>query len=441
MRSGTNGDPGRYHSHGLDFLAPGVVRRNLMRGRALFVTSNFPRWLGDSTTPFVLDLARDLKDLGWEIDVLAPHAPGARRREVMEGVRVERFRYLWPESLETVCYGGGALINLRDQPSNLLKLPFLVGAELLETLERARSRRYRVIHSHWILPQGFVGSIAAKANRIPHIVTVHGGDIFALRGSVLNAFKRFSLHQADAVTVNSSTTRAAVAKVAPRVKEMHQIPMGVGTDADPPTDLVSEIRGRFRRGNGPLIVFAGRMVPEKGVEDLIRAVALLVPRTPDVSVMLLGEGQHRSRMMSLATDLGFADRIHFLGWVPPADVAAHLAAGDVFVAPSRRARNGWMEAQGLSLVEAMSVALPVIATRTGGIGDAVKEGQTGLLVPERSPPAIAAAVERLSRDRELTERLGQGAQQLARGRYSRKEVALRFSRLFDDVIGQEVGRS
>lgn len=404
------------------------------------MTSNFPRWPGDSTTPFVLHLARDLKDLGWDIDVLAPHAPGARRREVIEGVRVQRFRYLWPESLETVCYGGGALVNLRDQPSNLLKLPFLVGAELLGTLERARSRRYSVIHSHWILPQGFVGTIAAKANRIPHIVTVHGGDIFALRGSVLNAFKRVSLHQADAVTVNSSATRAAVTRIAPRVKEMHQIPMSVGTDANPPADLVSEIRGRFRRGDGPLLVFAGRMVPEKGVEDLIRAVALMVPRTPDVSVVLLGEGQYRSRMMSLATDLGFVDRIHFLGWVPPENVAAHLAAADVFVAPSRRAPDGWMEAQGLSLVEAMSVAVPVIATETGGVGDAVKEGETGLLVPERSPLPIAAAVERLHRNRELAERLGRGGQAWARRRYSRREVARRFSRLFDDTIRRRVGR-
>lgn len=65
--------------------------------RVLFVTSNFPRWPGDSTTPFVLHLAQDLIKIGWEVDVLAPHAPGTKKNEIINGVSVERFQYLWPE--------------------------------------------------------------------------------------------------------------------------------------------------------------------------------------------------------------------------------------------------------------------------------------------------------------------------------------------------------
>ena len=88
------------------------------KNRVLCVTSNFPRWEGDSTTPFVLHLAEDLQALGWEVDVLAPHAPSAARHEVLDGVSVDRFRYLWPENRETVCYQGGALINLKQEDSN-----------------------------------------------------------------------------------------------------------------------------------------------------------------------------------------------------------------------------------------------------------------------------------------------------------------------------------
>src|SRR5688572_3816919 len=100
-----------------------------MPGRVLLVTSNYPRWAGDATTPFVLHLARDLRSLGWDVLVLAPHAPGAARAEVLDGVAVERFRYLLPERLQTVCYNGGSLGNLRRNPSNFLKLPLLVGRE------------------------------------------------------------------------------------------------------------------------------------------------------------------------------------------------------------------------------------------------------------------------------------------------------------------------
>ena len=72
-------------------------------GRVLFVTSNFPRWNGDTTTPFVLHLAQDLQAVGWAVEVLAPHAPGAARQEVLDGITVHRFRYFWPEAWQSVC--------------------------------------------------------------------------------------------------------------------------------------------------------------------------------------------------------------------------------------------------------------------------------------------------------------------------------------------------
>lgn len=99
------------------------------RGRVLFLTSNFPRWEGDSTTPFVLHLAQDLQQLGWVIDVLAPAAPGAAANETIGSVSTTRFRYAWPENAQTVCYDGGALLNLRSKPWARMKLPALVGAE------------------------------------------------------------------------------------------------------------------------------------------------------------------------------------------------------------------------------------------------------------------------------------------------------------------------
>ncbi|MBT8420402.1 MAG: glycosyltransferase, partial [Gammaproteobacteria bacterium] len=194
--------------------------------RILCITSNFPRWEGDSTTPFVLHLAEDLQALGWRVDVLAPHAPGAARHERIGGVKVERFRYLWPARLETVCYQGGALSNLAHNRGNYLKLPPLVFFEWATAVRRLMRGRYDLLHSHWILPQGFTGVLAAKPLRLPHVLTVHGGDAFALRGRILSKFKRFSLAGADAVTVNSSATREQILSIAPGIPEPKSIPMG-----------------------------------------------------------------------------------------------------------------------------------------------------------------------------------------------------------------------
>jgi glycosyltransferase involved in cell wall biosynthesis len=407
-------------------------------GRVLFVTSNFPRWEGDSTTPFVLHLAEDLQALGWQVDVLAPHAPGAPVRETLRGVSVMRFRYAWPETLQTLCYQGGALVNLRKRPAKALQLPAFVLAEWLAVVRRLASGRYDLLNSHWILPQGFTGALAAGPLGIPHVATVHGGDVFALRGRVLSAFKRFALRRADAVTVNSSATAAAVTEIAPDVPEIRRIPMGV-SDARP--GPAADVRGKYRRGNGPCLIFVGRVVEEKGVADLIRAVSLLAADLPDVSAVIVGEGPDRPAMEHLAQGLGVAERVAFTGWIETGEVTGYLAAADIFVGPSRTASDGWVEAQGLTFLEAMLAGIPVIATRTGGIIDAVRHEETGLLVSEASPEEIGAAVKRLVAEPDLTRRLCDAGADLVHRNFTRGVSAKAFGDLFREmVLRRQAGR-
>ena len=401
-------------------------------GRLLVVTSNYPRWAGDSTTPFVLDLTRGLLDRGWEADVIAPHAPDAARDEVLAGVAVHRFRYLRPERAQTVCYQGGALVNLRHNRTNLLKLPALVGAEWATVLRRLRSGAYDAVHAHWVLPQGLVGVLSGR--RLPVVVTVHGGDVFALDQAPLRAAKRLAFRRADAVTVNSSATEHAVLSLA-SPRRLERIPMGI--DVDPVVDpsTVDRLRDEHRAGDGPLIALVGRVVAEKGVFDLLAAVDQLRRDLPGVRAVVLGEGQDRAAAEARTTELGLDGHVRFVGWVEPAQVPAWFAAADVVVAPSRTADDGWTEAQGLSIVEAMAVGRPVVASDTGGIGDAVEHEVTGLLVGEGQPDQLAAAVLRLHQDPALATRLAAAGRARAVERFSADASADAFSGLFADLIG------
>lgn len=399
--------------------------------RLLFVTSNFPRWSGDSTTPFILHLAQDLQDLDWRVDVIAPHAPGAARAETLDGVRVSRFRYMWPASQQTVCYGGGALVNLRKYPINWLKLPMLVGAEWASLCRHVAANRYAAVHAHWILPQGFVAGLVPTRGAA-RLLTVHGGDIFGLQADSLAAFKRFAMRRADAVTVNSSATASAVRSLQPGVKLVN-VPMGV-TEAHPERSEVERVREMYRRASGPLVAFAGRLVDEKGVDDLLAAVALLRPRCPDVTAIVVGEGQDREALESRSKELGLEDCVTFTGWIAPHDVATHLAAADVFVAPSRRATDGWVEAQGLTIAEAMMSSVPVVATRVGGIIDTVHDGTTGVLVDERQPKQIADALEQILLHPSWADRLARQGRELAQERFGRAQSAERFSRLIEELV-------
>ena len=406
----------------------------MISGRILCVTSNFPRWTGDSTTSFVLHLAQDLQQLGWQIDVLAPHADGAALKETIGNIKVERFRYLWPSSLETVCYQGGALINLRKNRTNYLKLPALLTSECLNLFFRLIERKYDLLHSHWILPQGFTGILTAGFLGIPHVTTVHGGDVFGLQGSLLTKFKRLTLRHADAVTVNSSVTERAVSEIAPDLQELHRIPMGVTTHRAKSSPSSGDLKNRYRHGDGPLLVFVGRIVEEKGVEDLIRAVDILVPRFPDITALIIGQGQDRPYLEGLTKTFGLSDRVIFTGWIKPDVVSAYLAAGDIFVGPSRAASDGWIEAQGLTVIESMVAKTPVITTRIGGIVDSVRHEETGMLVNEGAPHEIAKFVERLVNEPMLTDRIRSLAYERAVKKFSRNSSAVSFSQLFEKVI-------
>jgi glycosyltransferase involved in cell wall biosynthesis len=188
-----------------------------------------------------------------------------------------------------------------------------------------------------------------------------------------------------------------------------------------------------------MLVFVGRLVQEKGVADLLAAVHLLRDTCPDLTALVIGEGQDRDAFAHQAAELGIDDRVYFTGWVQNHSVAAHIAAADVFVSPSRRASNGWVEAQGLAMLEAIAAGTPVIATAEGGVVDAVTHRETGLLVQHRAPDQIAAVVLQLVRDPRLAGQLAATARDRVERRFSRASSAGAFLALFQDLLAPRVG--
>lgn len=135
-------------------------------GRVLVLATTFPRWRSDSEPPFVWELTRRMQERGFACTVLVPHASGAETDEEWEGVHIQRFRYA-PEPFECVCYDGGALPNLKSSWKARLALPGLLLQQRSRVHTLIRSGRFDLVHSHWVIPQGYWASQVCSRKGVP----------------------------------------------------------------------------------------------------------------------------------------------------------------------------------------------------------------------------------------------------------------------------------
>lgn len=402
--------------------------------RILISTSTFPRFAGDSVTPFMLNLAKALVERGIEVDVLAPHAPGSLTSEVLApGLMVTRFRYAWPESAEDICYGGGALENLRQHPWRAVKLPLLVAAQAAALRKLLQQRQYDVIHAHWLLPQG--ATAVAVASATPVLVSAHGSDVFGLQGGISRLCKRWVLRHASLATANSEATASAMCALGMPADRISLVRIGAALDPhlDPPI-----LRSRSPSRPGPCLLFVGRLIDLKGTDDAIHALVEVRQRFPSAGLVIAGDGPLRMELQRLVEREGLLDAVTFAGWLQPEDLRSLMVQSDVLVVPSRQGPGGTVEAQGVVPLEAMIMGLPVVATRSGGLSEIVRHGETGLLVPERSPGDLAQAACRILEDDTLRLGLVETALAWARAKGTMLHTADQFIRLYSRACGRTI---
>jgi glycosyltransferase involved in cell wall biosynthesis len=363
---------------------------------------------------------------GWEVTVIAPHSSGAAFRETVAGVDVRRYPYAFPYTLQKLCYNGGMLINLKERPWTKLLLPFLFFAQVVALLTTCIRLKPDLLHSHSLLPQGLSACWIARLLGIPHITTSHGNDVFGLKqNGLMGRLKRLVIWSADAITVNSSATQAAVIALGAAVEKVHLIP-AVANVGQVNSEIVDEIEAKY--GKGPKILFVGRYIEEKGVLDLLRAFSEMNKQVAGLHCLFVGDGVLRQQMEKLACDLKIEKLVHLIGWRPGEEVASWMAASDVLVVPS------WREAQGLVVVEAMAVGTPVIASRVGGLPDLVIDRETGRLFEAKDIASLANLLVSAFANRAESQRMARAAQARVQEQYTPDAVALQTGELYRSLL-------
>ncbi|HMW14285.1 MAG TPA: glycosyltransferase [Pseudomonadales bacterium] len=401
-------------------MADAVGRRPAI----LVLSSTFPRWPGDHEPPFVLELSRRLAER-FDVWLLAPHAPGARRQEQMAGIEVERFRYA-PDRLEQLAYQGGILARLKQQPWRWLLVPLFITAQWWALHRLLRRQHFDAIHSHWLIPQTLIALLAGAGRKAPLLCTSHGGDLFGLRAAPLPSIKAGVLKRCSAVTVVSRAMRDEVQRLLPgQMAEV--VPMG--------TDLT----GRFTPGSdsarrGDTLLFVGRLVEKKGVNHLLDALAQLQRQGRQLQLWIVGQGPGLEPLQAQTERLGLAAWVTFWGAVEHARLADFYRLATLAVTPSVVAEGGDQEGFGLVIVEAMGCGCPVVASALPAIGDIVIDGETGLLVPPADPTALAHAIGQLLDQPEQARRLATTARQRVVERFDWQQVTERYADLLLRMI-------
>ncbi|MEZ5098543.1 MAG: glycosyltransferase family 4 protein [Thermoleophilia bacterium] len=351
---------------------------------------------------FSARLAPALAGRGVRIEaVVGRHADDVPEHDEVDGVPVHRFPFhqaLASRDLEAIATTTRRVGELRARlRPDLVHLNTLGPGVLFERATRARGAAPVLLTLHSPVPSEL------------------GPDTLAGR----------ALRSATRIACNSHAVHADLARALPEVAARSLVvhyglpPMG----REPPP-----------RPRAPRLLAYGRLVDEKGFDVALRAFATVLARHSDARLALGGDGPARPALARLADELGIAHAVDVLGLLSADGVSAALDAAALVVVPSR-----WDEPFGLVALEAALRARPVVATRVGGLVEAVEDGVSGLLVEREDADALAAAILRLLEDAPLADRLGADGRARAETRFGWDACVTAYERLYTATAATEGG--
>lgn len=315
---------------------------------------------------------------------------------------------------------GATVINL-----GLIGLKSPAALPALARLARLmRSERIDVVHNY-LLRANVVGTIAARAARVPVVLTSKRG-CHERRGAEL-AGARLSNWLADCVTANADAVRAFVHdNEGCPLDKMVVIPSGIDSDRFsplPPGDY------RARLGlpvEGPLVGIVTRMRVRKGVEEFLRAMTMVRQHIPNAAAVVVGEVELDDELRRMVDAEGLGPHLHLLG--RRSDMPEVLSAFDLFVLSSHD------EGMSNAILEAMAMRKPVVATDVGGTGEVVQHGRSGLLVPARDPVPLAEAMRRILEDQDLAASMGRVGREIVVDRFSARAMVRQMENLYTHLL-------
>ncbi|HEV2208403.1 MAG TPA: glycosyltransferase family 4 protein [Verrucomicrobiae bacterium] len=363
------------------------------------------------------NLCREFVARGHRVEVLTTRWPRELAREdTIEGIRVRRLPFVLPT------WRGRGLLT-----SPIRFVQCWLGFERV-----LRSGPYDVVNLHYLCEPALYAGLCCRSRGLPIVASTHGSDIEALPPGADSPHGRLAqrtLGTAAAITANSCSLAETVCRLmggAPR-QGVTVIGNGVRVEEFDCAADASAVPA------SPFVLGVGSLKPVKGFDLLIRAFTPVVRRVPELRLVLVGQGDEEAGLRRLAAECGISASVIFVGRVPHQGVAGFLQRCEFLVVPSQR------EGFGIVALEAMASRKAVVATAVGGLLEIVSDGTTGLLVKERTPEVLAAAMLRLLDHPQLALQLGRTGRQVVESRFTWESAASRYLEVFRSVLRPAAG--
>lgn len=377
----------------------------------LVVNHEFPP-IGGGASKVSYELSKAIVNSGHTVTVLTSRMQRLPSFEIVDGIRVHRV-WSWRKGI----HEGGIRGSWTFLAAALQRLRHILGAEQVD-----------LVHYFFGVPSGLLSFYTHSIRKVPYVVGLRGSDVpfYDRENRRLQLLHRFLLPLTQRIWRNASQVlsvsgglRDLAVQVLPGL-DVRVIYNGVDIVEDADERRTSRLDGTTK------IASVARLVPRKGINLLLQAVANLNEMKLELTVA--GTGPSLEKLQLMAQDLGIADRVKFAGYCSPADLREIYIGADIFALPTLS------DAFPNVVLEAMGAALPVVASRVGGIPEAVEDGRSGLLVEPGDVDSLTRSLRELASNRELRSRFGRNGQERVRDLFTWSRNSDQHVRVYESAI-------
>ena len=399
--------------------------------RVLILSSLYPRESDLTSGIFIHTQAKILTDNGCKIIVVSPvavpliptrgwaswgNSKNVRHEDIIEEIKVLYPRYL-------------------HLPRRIFReYSFCIYYySIKRTVQRViKAFQPDIFHAHTSTPDGFVGLLLRNKFALPLVVTLRGSDInvYPYRSRLFFDLTKKVISRADKVIAVSNALKVAAERIGSPQERIAVIYNGCDTkrftfDSDTRSSLRKRL-GIPAKSIG--FLFIGHLIKKKGIFELLEAFSSIVRNRVDSYLIFVGHGREMEVLTRKVSDGGIGNRIYFVGTRCHEEIPWWLSMSDVLVLPSH--------SEGLPnvVLEAMACQRPVIATKVGGVPEAVVDGKTGILLEPRNPIALAQAMTRLAHDKDLRSKMGNNGRQIVMQKFSWDKNIENLINLYKSIV-------